>query len=115
MFLTSIGLRESAIDPSLFILQRSSIIGYLFVYVDDIVVIGVDDKEVDELVLKLSNEFPIRDLGQLKFFLGIQVTHVEDGIHLSQTQYLVNFLQSFDMEHLELAPTLMLLNLDLMS
>lgn len=56
-------IRESAIDPSLFILQRSSIVGYLFIYVDDIVVVGANDKEVDGMVVKLANEFPIRDLG----------------------------------------------------
>lgn len=40
---------------------------------------------------------------------------MEDNIHLPQTQYLANLLQSCNMEHLKLAPTSMLLNLDLMS
>lgn len=77
--------------------------GYLFVYVYDNVV-GSEEKVVDDLILKLINEFPIRDLGMLKFFLGIQVAHVKEGLHLSQTQYLVNLLRSYDMVNLKLGP-----------
>lgn len=89
--------------------------GYLFIYVNDIVIVREDDNEVDRLEKNLASEFPIRDLGQLKFFLGIQVTHLKEGIHLSWTHYIVNLLRSCEMEHLKPAPTPMLPNLDLMS
>lgn len=88
----------------------------IFVYIDNIVIARSDDKEVTRLIDLLSKEFPIRDLGDLKFFLGIQVNHTSQGIHLSQTQHLVNLLrncESCDMENLKPAVTSMIASVDL--
>lgn len=40
-------------------------------YVDDIVLVGSNEKEIDSIVKKLAEEFPLRDLGILRFFLSI--------------------------------------------
>lgn len=71
-------------------------------------IVGSDELKVEGSVEKLAKEFPMRDLGELKFFLGVQVAHFKDGIHLSQTQYLVNLLRSCEMENLKPAVTPML-------
>lgn len=61
----------------------------------------------------MGGEFPIRDLGDLRFFLGIQVSRIEGGLHLSRSQYLANLLQSAKMTNLKPAVTPMLPSLDL--
>lgn len=66
-----IGFIESYIDPSLFTYHLEDVVADLFVYVDDIVVTRSNDREVGVFIEKLSSEFPMRDLGNLKFFLGI--------------------------------------------
>lgn len=71
--------------------------------------------EVNKVISWLSEVFPIRDLGELKFFLGIQVCRGSYGLHLSQTQYLGNLLKTNDMENLRPGVTPMIANLDLLS
>jgi len=54
------------------------------VYVDDIVLTGNDDGEIQNLRHHLANEFEIKDLGSLKCFLGIEVERSKHGIFISQ-------------------------------
>ena len=49
----------------------------LIVYVDDIIVIGNDEMEIDQLKKKLATEFEIKDLGEVKYFLGMEVQGVK--------------------------------------
>lgn len=82
-FLLTLKFKESAIDPSLFIYYQHSITVFLFVYVNDIVIVGSDEEQVKKLIQRLATEFPIRDLGDLEFFLGVQVNRFKEGLHLS--------------------------------
>lgn len=63
----------------------------------------------------MGSEFLIKDLGDLRFFLSIQVSCVEAGFQLSLAQYLVNLLHNSDMDHLKPVVTPMVENLDLRS
>lgn len=56
----------------------------LIVYIDDIVVIGDDVEEMSNLKPYLASEFKIKDLGSLKYFLGIVVARSRRGIFISQ-------------------------------
>lgn len=67
------GFKDCVTDPSLFNLQRSPTMVYLFVYVDDIFVSGFDEELVNDLIDRLGKELSIRDLGDLMFFLGLQM------------------------------------------
>lgn len=69
-FLATLNFKESAADPSLFTLRSKDLTAFLFVYVNDIVVVGSDESRVGEIINSLANEFLIRDLGRLKFFFG---------------------------------------------
>ena len=53
-------------------------------YVDDIIVTENDEKEKNTLKQCLAKEFEIKDLGQLKYFLGIEVVQSKQGIFISQ-------------------------------
>ena len=64
----------------------------MIVYVDDIVVIGDDQEEMAQLKNHLAREFEIKDLGKLRYFLGIEVARSQKGIFISQRKYILDLL-----------------------
>jgi len=64
---------------------------------DDIVVTGNDPEERKALQNYLSKEFEMKDLGDLKYFLGIEMSRSNKGIFLSQRKYILNLLQETGM------------------
>jgi len=72
-FLLSIGFLASKVDTSLFILSDDTNTFYLLVYVDDILLTGNNSAMLHHLVQLLSSEFKLRDLGDVHYFLGIEV------------------------------------------
>ena len=55
----------------------------LIVYVDDIIITGEDKKGIDDLKRYLQNSFQTKDLGKLRYFLGIEVERFKEGISLT--------------------------------
>ncbi|XP_058766312.1 uncharacterized mitochondrial protein AtMg00810-like [Vicia villosa] len=84
---------HSEADHSVF--YRHSIQGcvYLIVYVDDIVIPGSDQQGILQLKQHLSNQFQTKDLGKLRYFLGIEVAQSKDGLVISQRKYAMNILE----------------------
>ena len=64
----------------------------LLVYMDDIIVTRNDCEEQVQLKDNLSKTFEIKDLGILKYFLGIEVAYSKAGIFLSQRKYILDLL-----------------------
>lgn len=88
------GYRQSQGDHTLFIKHSDKGgVTAVLVYVDDIIVTGNDDKESQELKQKLISEFEIKELGRLKYFLGIEVAHSKKGIFISQQKYVTDLLK----------------------
>ncbi|KAM1086604.1 hypothetical protein ACFX2B_012093 [Malus domestica] len=71
--LFSMGFKASQSDHSLFVLQQPVLVVVL-VYVDDILVTGPSSTACTNVISQLSDQFPIKDLGDLHFFLGLEVT-----------------------------------------
>ena len=65
----------------------------MLVYVDDIIVTGNDVGEMNNLRQRLLKEFDIKELGKLKYFLGIEVAHSKQGIFISQHKYVLDLLK----------------------
>ncbi|RVW53241.1 Retrovirus-related Pol polyprotein from transposon TNT 1-94 [Vitis vinifera] len=91
------GYRQSNSDHTLFLKKQHGKIMALIVYVDDMVVIGNDPEERKALQNYLSREFEMKDLGPLKYFLGIEVSRSSEGIFLSQRKYALDLLQETGM------------------
>ena len=93
MALSSIGFRQCNLDYSVFVKRggRGTII--LSVYVDDVLT-GDDQTGILQLKRHLSKAFEIKDLGNLKYFLGIEVSRSRKGICLSQRKYALDLLRS---------------------
>jgi hypothetical protein len=90
--LVQLGFVISKADMSLFIYNKNNIVLYLLLYVDDIVVTSSSANAVTPLLQDLRSNFAIKDLGDLHYFLGIQVIKKNDGIILSQEKYAVEIL-----------------------
>ncbi|XP_065882218.1 uncharacterized mitochondrial protein AtMg00810-like [Euphorbia lathyris] len=74
-------------DHSLFVFRQCTEIAYLLLYVDDIVLTASSDKLRSSNITKLGNEFAMKDLGPLNYFLGISVTRSPGSLFLSQKKY----------------------------
>jgi len=64
----------------------------LLVYVDDIIITRDDLEGMESLKQCLIKEFQIKELGKLEYFLGIEVTHSQQGIFISQQKYILDLL-----------------------
>ena len=86
--------RQSQGDHTLFIKQSTTGgVTALLVYVNDIIVMGNDEKEKQDLKQCLIKEFEIKELEKLKYFLGIEVSYSRQGIFVSQQKYVTNLLK----------------------
>lgn len=85
--MTTSGFQCSQADPSLYVFKRDSCVLFLLVYVDDLILTINDDNVIRSIVTRLHNEFPIKDLGRLSNFLGLDVTYMPNGLFLSQSKY----------------------------
>ena len=87
------GLKRSAADSSLFVKRGISGTTIVLVYVDDIVITGNDQTEIIKLKKLLHEKFAIKDLGALKYFLGLEIAYSKKGIFLNQRKYVLDLLQ----------------------
>ncbi|KAF5799967.1 putative RNA-directed DNA polymerase [Helianthus annuus] len=93
--LLGLGFVQSRCDHSLFIFSKDEITVYLLVYVDDIVVTGNSVDKINQVKHVLNETFKIKDLGVLKYFLGIEVLYDKNDICLSQRKYCLELLSEF--------------------
>jgi hypothetical protein len=92
-YFISLGFRASNADPSLFIYSDGHDLIYLLVYVDDLLLTGNNSTLLRHLITLLNSEFKIRDLGFVRYFLGIEVTKTAMGLMLSQHKYTLDIIQ----------------------
>jgi histone deacetylase 1/2 len=71
---------------------------FMLIYVDDIVVASSSEKAVNALLHDLGVDFALMDLGELHYYLGIEVKKVHDGIILSQEKYANDLLHHVNMQ-----------------
>ena len=67
------------------------------IYVDDLIVTGDSDADIADVKLLLKQKFEMKDLGELRYFLGIEVIRSLGGIWLLQRQYGLDMLSRYGM------------------
>ena len=77
--------------------SKGSLFIALLVYVDDMVITGNDQASVAFLKSVLDQKFGIKDLGSLKYFLGLKIARNKSGINLSQRKYALEVLEETGM------------------
>jgi hypothetical protein len=93
MKLQQLGFTHSKGDTSLFILRNKDVTMFILVYVDDIIVASSSQIATVALLKNLEKEFALKDLGDLHFFLGIEVSKISEGILLSQQKYAMDLVK----------------------
>ncbi|XP_068650520.1 uncharacterized mitochondrial protein AtMg00810-like [Aristolochia californica] len=85
--LIRLGFVASNYDSAMFI--RKTVVGHIVVlYVDDMIVTGDDEDGIADFKQQLHSLFEIKDLGYLRYFLGIEVAYSPEGYILSQSKYI---------------------------
>ncbi|XP_071683602.1 uncharacterized protein [Lolium perenne] len=97
--LHQLGFISSKADTSLFVFSQGSVHLYMLAYVDDIVIASSSSAAVDKLVQALSDTFPIKDLGPLAYFLGLEASRNSGGMTLTQRKYALDLLHKVGMEN----------------
>ncbi|KAE8731219.1 Detected protein of unknown function [Hibiscus syriacus] len=87
------GYTQAQSDHIMFYKHNNGKIAILIVYVDDIVMTGDNTVELESLKNFLSNQFEVKDIGQLKYFLGMEVARSSKGIIISQRKYVIDILK----------------------
>lgn len=90
--LTAYGFVQSYSDYSLFSYVREKVELHVLIYVDDMIVSGSDLGALEALKKYLSSCFHMKDLGVLRYFLGIEVARSSEGISLCQRKYVVDII-----------------------
>ena len=92
------GYSQAQSDHTMFIKHwAEGKMAILIVYVDDIIVTGSDEEEINHLKQGLATEFEVKELGQLRYFLGMEVARSKYGISVSQRKYVLDLLQKTGM------------------
>uniref|UniRef100_A0A2N9IRW0 BED-type domain-containing protein n=1 Tax=Fagus sylvatica TaxID=28930 RepID=A0A2N9IRW0_FAGSY len=97
--LLTLGFHPSTADTSLFIYRDRSIIAFLLLYVDDIVLTGNTPSFLQQLIANLSTVFELKDMGTLSYFLGLQIQRSTKGLTVTQTKYATDLLTKHNMVH----------------
>ena len=103
--LQQLGFCPSKGDTSLFFFKKGKVTIYMLIYVDDIIVASSSQDATSTLLRNLKNEFALKDLGELHYFLGIDVKKVQDGILLTQEKYASDILSRVGMKDCKASST----------
>ena len=81
-YLVTIGFQISKADFSLYVRKTEKGIMLLVIYVDDLIITGDSDEDILHVKMLLKQKFEMKDLGELRYFLGIEVIRSPSGIQL---------------------------------
>ncbi|GKA26384.1 retrovirus-related pol polyprotein from transposon TNT 1-94 [Tanacetum coccineum] len=96
-FLVSKGFSKGSIDPTLFITKHGEDILLVQIYVDDIIFGSTNPKLSKRFEKLMHNKFDMSMMGELKFFLGIQIHQSPRGIFINQAKYAQEILKKHGM------------------
>ncbi|GJZ63742.1 putative ribonuclease H-like domain-containing protein [Tanacetum coccineum] len=97
--------QRGKIDNALFIKRDKSDILLVKVYVNDIIFGSTRKKMCTEFEKMMHKKFQMSSMGELTFFLGLQVKQKEDGIFISQDKYVNEILSKFGFSNVKTAST----------
>ena len=89
-YLTKLGFQRSNIDLCLYVKKEGENIIYILIYVDDLLICSKNKELIRNVKRLLSNRFKIKDLGEIKEYLGININYdYKDGkMDFSQEKYI---------------------------
>ncbi|KAJ9558522.1 hypothetical protein OSB04_013136 [Centaurea solstitialis] len=95
-YLLGVGYKKGTIDPILFLRRSGSDLIIVEIYVDDIIFASTKPEMCQEFENTMKSQFKMSLMGELTFFLGLQVRKRPDGIFINQSKYVHDLLKRFD-------------------
>ncbi|CAI7740853.1 unnamed protein product [Closterium sp. NIES-54] len=111
--LMDFGFERSECDPALYHLVRHEGRLSLYLYVDDILLMSSSMVLLEDVKGLLSSRFRMKDLGEAKYYLGVQIERDESGILIHQERYILNMLESFGLSEANPVRTPLLAGFDM--
>ncbi|GJR64825.1 putative ribonuclease H-like domain-containing protein [Tanacetum coccineum] len=96
-FLRAQGFSKGVVDPTLFIRKTGNHTLHVQIYVDDIIFASTDPNDCDRFSNEMSSKFQMSMMGQISFFLGLQISQNPRGIFINQSKYANEILKKFDL------------------
>ncbi|GJR44263.1 retrovirus-related pol polyprotein from transposon TNT 1-94 [Tanacetum coccineum] len=97
-FLLDNKFSKGAVDPTLFTRKTGKHILLVQIYVDDIIFASTDPKACDIFSNEMSSKFQMSMMGQMSFFIGLQVSQSHEGIFINQSKFSLEVLKKFGMD-----------------
>nr|GEY52868.1 hypothetical protein [Tanacetum cinerariifolium] len=104
-FFIDIGFQKGSIDTNFFIKKKGKHIMLIQIYVDDIIFGSTNLKYCTKFLDLMVKRFEMSMMGEMKFFLGLQVNQFSNGIFINQSKYIYGILKRFRMENCDTVPT----------
>jgi len=95
-FLLESGFEMGSVDKTFFLLRHGHYILIVQIYVDDIIFGGSSHELVAKFADTMSREFKMSMMGELTFFLGLQIKQVKEGTFIHLGKYTKDVLKKFD-------------------
>jgi hypothetical protein len=97
------GIKQCRLNTSIYVRTKQGQAVYLVLYVDNLLILSKSFDEVKKVKLAFLEEFKMKDLGELEFYLKIRVIRNQANkmINLIQAKYITKILQHFKMEELK--------------
>ena len=96
-FLLESGFIRGTIDKTLFYINQGKDLLLVQIYVDDIIFGSTNDKLCQKFSKLMQSRYQMSMMGELSYFLGLQVKQTDDGIFINQSKYTRNLLKRFNM------------------
>ncbi|KAA0035381.1 putative mitochondrial protein [Cucumis melo var. makuwa] len=96
-FLVESSFTVVSADSSLFVKAQDSKVAIILVYMDNLIITGDHIDEARQIKQNLLVRFEMKELGELKHFLGLEMEYSEKGLFLGQQKYVKDLLQKYDM------------------
>ena len=97
-YLQDKGFKKGYVDRNLYIKHEGDDLLIVLVYVDDIIFGCTNNSSVQWFANSMQSEFEMSMIGELSYFLGLQISQKPEGLFLSQEKYLKEMLKKFQME-----------------
>ena len=106
-YLKEMQFTQTASDPCIYFQKNGKDTMFIGVYVDDIILAAKNEKQLKQVKEKLSSKFDIKDLGELKYFLGMKIEQNKEAgsIWIGQPAYIENLLKRLGMQDSKLTST----------
>ncbi|GKD12670.1 retrovirus-related pol polyprotein from transposon TNT 1-94 [Tanacetum coccineum] len=109
-FLISQQFSKGSVDPTLFTQHAGNDILLVQIYVDDIIFASTNTAMCNEFANQMTNKFKMSMMGQMSFFLGLQISQSPRGIFINQSKYASEIVKKYGLHSTNSVDTPMIEN-----